>query len=82
MKNKTKKKLYNILDIVWRIIGGILLIFLLYRVIFFDANKITSDIYVLTPIIFILIYIIISAIVFLPPIIIKFVKKILSKKQK
>ena len=73
MNQETKKLIYRKLDIIWRIIGGFLLILLVYSLIKYET---VSDTLWIVIFCYIIAYAIISAIIFLPPILIKFFKRL------
>ena len=76
-----KKKIYRILDIMWRIIGGLILILLIYCLIKIDQGAVIDKLFLII-IILLLSYAIISIIVFLPPMLIKFFKRLKKAKRK
>ena len=81
MRKKDKeKRVRKILDIIWRIFGGAILILIIYSIILTDIGRVddVSTLF-LTAVIASLFYVIISAIIFLPKILIKFFRKINKK---
>ncbi len=67
------KKTYKRLGLAWRIIGVLLLVFFIYGMISADTINGTLSVIILGSI---LLYALISVIIFFPPMLIKFFKKL------
>ncbi len=82
MNQKTKKIIYRKLDIIWRIIGAIILILFVFILIIGIGFGIINNTLTLITFSSIVLYAIISVIIFLPPILIKLFKKLRKKAKK
>ncbi len=73
-----KKNMYKTLDVVWRMIGAFIIMFFIYTLI---KYKTISGTFSLIILLLIIVYAIISVIIFLPKIMKRFLNKLKNRKK-